>query len=91
MHIMNAQPPSHLTVRNLPKGLARALVAEKRRRGVSLNQTVIDLLSGALGVTSGVKSTNGLETLAATWNQDEYDAFAGATTAFDAIDEEVWR
>jgi plasmid stability protein len=46
MHSVNA---SHLTVRNLPDELAAALESEKRRRGTSLNQTVVDLLRQSLG------------------------------------------
>jgi hypothetical protein len=48
MHHMNA---CHLTVRNLPCELVATLEKEKRRRGASLNPTVIDLLRQRLGIT----------------------------------------
>jgi len=35
----------HLSIRNIPDELSRALSEERQRRGRSLNQTVIDLLS----------------------------------------------
>ena len=58
-----------LTIRNLPPTLAEALDREKRRRGQSLNQTVIDLLGQGLG-SPGVRP-NGLSRLAGGWSEDE--------------------
>ena len=61
-----------LTIRNLPDDVADALEREKRRRGESLNQTVIDLLFQGLGV-SGVRS-NGLARLAGAWSAESCGA-----------------
>jgi hypothetical protein len=83
---MNA---SHLTVRNLPDELAAALDREKRRRGTSLNQTVIDLLGQSLGV-NGTRS-NGLKKLAGTWTEAEHEEFLSAMPAFEEIDPELWK
>lgn len=78
-----------LTIRNLPANLAEALEREKRRRGKSLNQTVIDLLGQGLGA-QGVRS-NGLGDLAGGWSEDEFREFERATSQFEAVDEELWR
>lgn len=78
-----------LTIRNLPPSLAEALEREKRRRGKSLNQTVIDLLGQGLGA-EGVRS-NGLGRLAGGWSEDELRDFERATAQFEAVDEELWR
>jgi plasmid stability protein len=78
-----------LTIRNLPPGIADALEREKRRRGKSLNQTVIDLLGQGLGAR-GARS-NGLGRLAGTWSEEEFRDFERATAQFEAIDEELWR
>lgn len=78
-----------LTIRNLPPALADALEREKRRRGKSLNQTVIDLLGQGLG-SAGVRS-NGLGRLAGGWSEDEFGEFERATAQFEAVDEELWR
>jgi kynureninase len=78
-----------LTIRNLPADLADALDREKRRRGKSLNQTVIDLLGQSLGA-HGVRS-NGLGRLAGGWSEDEFRDFEQATAQFEAVDEELWR
>jgi plasmid stability protein len=81
----------YLTVRNVPEDVARALRTEKRRRGKSLNQTVIDLLRHALGLGWDLPGGNGLEKLAGTWSQEEFERFERATAVFEQIDEEQWR
>jgi len=82
---------SYLTVRGLPEDLVKALQAEKRRRGKSMNQTVIDLLKHALNLDWRSKSGNGLEKLAGTWNQEELEHFERATAVFEHTDEEHWK
>jgi hypothetical protein len=86
IHNMNA---AHLTVRNLPEDLANALEQEKRRRGTSLNQTVIDLLRLSLGVTSA--RSNGLGRLAGTWTDAEHEEFISAISGCEQIDQEFWN
>jgi plasmid stability protein len=83
---MNA---SRLTVRNLPDELTAALQREKRRRGTSLNQTVIDLLRQSLGV-KGTRS-NGVGKLAGTWTAAEHREFLSAIPMFEEVDPEPWK
>lgn len=78
-----------MTIRNVPPSLAEALEREKRRRGKSLNQTVIDLLAQGLGA-EGMRS-NGLGRLAGGWSEEEFRDFERATAQFEAVDEELWR
>jgi plasmid stability protein len=85
----DGDPVKALTIRNLPQSLAEALEREKRRRGKSLNQTVIDLLGQGLGA-EGARS-NGLGRLAGGWSEDEFRDFERATAQFEAVDEELWR
>jgi plasmid stability protein len=77
-----------LTIRNLPPNLGEALEREKRRRGKSLNQTVIDLLGQGLGA-QGVRS-NGLGRLAGGWSEDEFREFEQAISPFETVDQELW-
>jgi plasmid stability protein len=81
----------YLTIRGIPDDLAKALQEEKRRRGNSINQTVIDLLRQALNMDWTSKSGNGLEKLAGTWDQKEFDLFEQATAVFEHTDEEQWQ
>lgn len=78
-----------MTIRNLPPGIAEALEREKRRKGKSLNQTVVDLLGQALGAEG--ERSNGLGRLAGGWSEDEFREFEQATAQFEKVDEEVWR
>jgi len=77
-----------LTVRNLPPDVADALEREKKRRGTSLNQTVIELLTQSLGVR-GTRS-NGLGDFAGTWSQDEHRDFERAVALFEDVDPDLW-
>ena len=81
---------AYLTVRNIPADLARAIEREKRRRGVSLNQTAIDLLRRALGLEEAERS-NGLAALAGGWSAEDLARFEAAVTDFERVDEELWR
>jgi len=78
-----------LTIRSLPREVAKALEREKRRRGASLNQTVIDLLSQGLGV--GASRSNGLARLAGTWTDEGYRRFSEAIAPLEQVDDELWR
>jgi plasmid stability protein len=79
----------NLTIRNVPDDLHDALNRERSRRGLSLNQTVIDLLRQRLGV--GMTRSNGLGRLAGRWSDEEFERFVEATAAFEHVDEEMWR
>lgn len=78
-----------MTIRNLPPTLAEALEREKRRRGQSLNQTVIELLDQGLGTLRS--RSNGLGRLAGGWSEEEFRDFEQATRQFEEVDEELWR
>ena len=80
----------YLTVSNLPNEVARALSEEKRRRGLSLNRTVIELLGQSLGVAESRRS-NGLEKLAGSWSEADLAEFEATVADTRTIDEEMWR
>jgi hypothetical protein len=81
----------HLTIRDLPPHLGKALEKEKRRRGTSLNRTVIELLGQGLGLTPARRRQNGLRTLAGTWDQETLEQFEAAIAPAEQIDAELWR
>jgi plasmid stability protein len=78
-----------LTIRNVPEALAVALEREKARRGLSLNRTVIELLSQGLGI--GIRRSNGLGRLAGAWNEDDLRRFEQAVAPFHQVDSELWK
>ena len=80
-----------MTIRNVPTELAQALDSERRKRGTSLNRTVLALLRNALGVPSQAVRSNGLRQLAGTWSEAEYKQFEHAVAPLGEIDEAMWR
>lgn len=80
-----------LTVRNVDARLASALARETKRRGTSLNQTVLNVLRRGLGIDTPEPRTNGLEKLAGTWTAEEFAEFEAKVAMFEEIDPELWR
>ena len=80
-----------MTIRNVPTEVATALEAEKRRRSLSLNRTVLSLIEEALGISEGKARSNGLRRLAGTWSEDEFKRFEEAVAPLGDIDEELWK
>ncbi len=81
----------HLTIRQVPAELSRALEEERRRRGVSLKRTVLERLAEALGLWARSRRSNGLRALAGTWTQEELEQFETAVALTGQTDEELWR
>lgn len=79
-----------LTIRHVSPRLAKHLDEERRRRGTSLNQAVLDLLQRALGMTEE-PFDNGLGRLAGTWSAEDLAQFERDTAEFERIDEAMWR
>lgn len=80
-----------MTIRNVPTELAQALDKERRKRGTSLNGTVLALLRNALGVSSQAVRSNGLRQLAGAWSESEYKQFEQAVALLREVDETMWR
>lgn len=79
----------HLTIRNVTADIAQALGREQRRSRKSLNQTVIDLLRKALGITApGKEFDNGLGKYAGTWTKEQFEEFERNTAFLNQPDEE---
>jgi hypothetical protein len=80
-----------LTIRHVDARLAGALTRETKRRGTSLNQTVLEVLRRGLGIDQVTPRTNGLEKLAGTWTSEDLAEFEANVAMFEAIDPELWR
>lgn len=80
----------HLTVRNVPEHVARALRTEKETQSKSLNQTVIDVLERGLGFGPLGTRSNGLARFSGGWTAEELDEFNDAVRPFEEIDEDLW-
>lgn len=80
-----------MTIRNVSDELSAALAAEKRRRGLSLNRTVLQLMQEALGVSTGRPRSNGIRRLAGSWSEEEFRSFEQAVQPLSEIDAELWK
>ena len=80
-----------MTIRNVPPDLAAALDGERRRRGLSLNRTVLELMRQALGLGEDRPHSNGLRHMAGTWSEAEFRQFEKNVAPFARIDDEIWR
>ena len=80
-----------MTIRNVSPELAAAVEAEKRRRGLSLNGTVLSLMQEALGVSSRRQRSNGLRRLSGSWSEGEFRRFETNVAAFGEIDPDLWK
>ena len=80
-----------ITVRNVSTELAEALTAEKRRRGLSLNRTVLALMTESLGISSDRSRSNGLRRLSGSWSEDDFRRFEEAVAPFGEIERDIWK
>lgn len=80
----------HLSIRDVPADLARALDAERRRRHASSNETVKQLLRQSLALDTP-RRVNGLGDLAGGWSEAELAEFESATAVFETIDADAWK
>ena len=80
-----------MTIRSVSPELAAALEAEKRRRGLSLNGTVLSLMQEALGVSNSRQRSNGLRRQSGSWSEDEFRRFETNVAAFGEIDPDLWK
>jgi hypothetical protein len=76
--------------------LERAIRAEARRRGLSVNRTVLGLLAGAAGLVTAPEPTaptgpfTDLDHLAGTWSAEEAEEFDRAVRVVRVIDRDLW-
>jgi len=82
-----------LTVRSVGEELHIALKREARRRGMSVNRYVLQVLTEATGLA--VASTHSrvyhdLDHLAGTWNQEQASEFAQFLDEQRQVDEDLW-
>jgi hypothetical protein len=82
-----------LTLRNLPKDLALRIARDARKRGISLNRAVIDLLLSTSGIPSAPRQPQeyrDLDSLFGVWSPKDLAEFEKSLAAQRAIDAEIW-
>jgi len=83
-----------MSLRGIEPEVAERLESEARRRGVSINAHVLQLLRQGVGLAVPGKRRpvyRDLDQLAGTWSDQEASDFEKSLSAFEQIDEELWR
>jgi hypothetical protein len=86
-----------MTIRGVDPRLERTLRSEARRRGLSLNRTVLGLLREATGLHGSAvyraapERFGDLDHLAGTWSAEEAATFERHVQRLRGLDAELWR
>jgi len=82
------------TLRNIPAPVEKSLRRIALEAHKSLNQTTLDLLAKATGVspdTNTTKKKRDVSTVFVPWSQEEREEFQKNMKLFEGIDEEMWQ
>jgi hypothetical protein len=82
-----------LTIRNIDEELNQVLRDKVKQTGFSLNTLVVNLLKQATGLSKQqfTKKYSDLDSLAGTWDNEEYEEFNKNISSFNQIDEDMWK
>ena len=85
---------ANLSVRGVAEKSLQRIKQTAKRRGVSVNRLITDILNSETGLAPAAKKPamfHDLDKLAGTWSAAEARAFDEAIASFGQIDEEHWR
>ena len=85
---------ANLSVRGVAEKSLQRIKQTAKRRGVSVNRLINDMLNAEAGLAPAAKQPaihQDLDKLAGTWSAAEARAFDKATASFGQIDEGLWR
>lgn len=85
---------ANISLRGLDENTALRLKDEARRRGLSVNALVLQLIRQGIGKRpTGPRRPiyHDLDVLAGTWSPEEAATFLKALSDFERVDDEVWR
>lgn len=84
---------ANLSVRGVDEDALRKLKQTAKRRGMSLNRLLAEMLNTQAGggMPAKQREYTDLDALAATWSKREAQEFHRATAGFEQIDEDLWR
>lgn len=82
----------NMSIRGIDMEVAGRLEAEAKRRGVSINAHVVQILRQGVGLSGeGHPVHHDLDHLAGTWTAEGASEFERHLAAFEQIDEDLWR
>jgi len=83
-----------ISVRGLDEQTAKKLKDEAKRKNLSVNALVLDLLRRSIGLKPASHRReihHDLDHLAGTWSEEEAREFLESTRSFEEVDTELWR
>ena len=81
-----------LTIRGLDPETAKVLKRRAAQEGLSLNSFVLKAIRQSLGFDKERRRVySDLDHLAGTWTEKEFREFEKNTSAFEVIDETLWK
>lgn len=83
-----------LSVRGIDEQTTQLLTQEAKRRGISINVLILELIRNGISSRFEVirrPTFNDLDHLAGTWTPEEAAEFIKTQQDFEKIDEELWR
>jgi hypothetical protein len=82
-----------ITLRNIPPEVQKLIRERARKKRLSANRAVVDLLLERAGAMTRRESTlhHDLDELAGTWSEAESRSFDQAVALQRGIDEKLWR
>jgi plasmid stability protein len=78
---------ANLLVRGLDASILSKLRSQARRRGISVNRLIVEMLQRQ---HAGAETFDDLDHLAGRWSKAEAEAFAAAVAPFSEIDGALW-
>ena len=83
-----------VTIRGVEREVAEKLKLTASKQGKSINQLVLEIIKGGLGLTKGKKYSceyNDLDELFGSWSEDEFNEIQGKILRERQIDPELWK
>lgn len=83
-----------ITLRNLPPKLVRVIEQKARRKGMSINKTIVALLEETAGIQKtkpGRVVYHDLDSLSGSWSKQEAEDFEKSLEQQRKIDEDLWQ
>lgn len=80
-----------LTIQGVDEPTAKWLEEQARRRGLSAEALVLELIRREVGGGAPPQVHHDLDALAGTWDEAQADEFLAAVADFEKVDEKLWR
>ena len=80
-----------LSIRGIDEQTSSLLKQEAKRRGISMNALILELLRRGVGLSSAKPTYHDLDHLAGTWTAEEAAAFLETQQDFERIEEDLCK